>query len=309
MRPIQAIRAKAFVTTIILTAVAVLSTVLYSLREERPPDTQPAVPSPVITPAQPEGVSGPWRQVFGDEFSVDVLDPEKWSTCYPHGNWYGCSSGELQWYLPENVRTNAGYLDLVAEAEPFQVDNNPPRFFDYRSGMISTLPLHHGEAPKFTFRYGFTEIRARLPHGSGLFPAFWLVNTAGGSEEIDIIENLGHDTTRLYQTVHWLDPLTGQGDGDLQSFTGAALVDYSDSFHVFGLDWQPDHIAWYVDGSLARTTFTDQARIPQVDMGLIANLAVGGSWACSQYTPQPCPAPAAFPASYSIDYIRVWQAA
>ena len=76
--------------------------------------------------------------------------------------------------------------------------------------------------------------------------------------------------------------------------------DCSVGFHTFAVDWEPDHIIWYVDG-VERRRIT--ANIPTQPMYLVANLSVGapGSWAGppSRYT--------VFPAQYKIDYIRVYQ--
>src|SRR5689334_7964985 len=40
------------------------------------------------------GVAGRWTSVFADDFDRSSVDPAKWSTCYPHGDRTGCSSGE-----------------------------------------------------------------------------------------------------------------------------------------------------------------------------------------------------------------------
>jgi beta-glucanase (GH16 family) len=71
-------------------------------------------------------------------------------------------------------------------------------------------------------------------------------------------------------------------------------------FHTFAVDWEPDHIVWYVDG-VERRRLT--ANIPSNPTYLIANLSVGspGSWAGppNRYT--------VFPAQLKIDYIRVYK--
>ena len=72
-------------------------------------------------------------------------------------------------------------------------------------------------------------------------------------------------------------------------------------FHTFGVDWEPDHITWYVDGKAWMTT-TDTTLIPHTPMYPIVNLAVsnGTVWGSAPVPTTP------FPAALSVDYIRVW---
>lgn len=67
----------------------------------------------------------------------------------------------------------------------------------YRSGLITTQNL-------FTQRHGYFEMRAKLPAGRGLWPAFWLLPAGGGwPPEIDVMEVLGHEPDTLHTSVHW----------------------------------------------------------------------------------------------------------
>ena len=46
-------------------------------------------------------------------------------------------------------------------------------------------------------------MRARMPKGKGLWPAFWLLPTAHSwSPEINVFEILGNDPTTLHTNVH-----------------------------------------------------------------------------------------------------------
>jgi len=50
-------------------------------------------------------------------------------------------------------------------------------------------------------------------------------------------------------------------EGGLRYNNGACTVrDYSQDWVRFGVDWQPDHIAWYIDG-VKRGEFTDATKI------------------------------------------------
>ncbi len=163
----------------------------------------------------------------------------------------------------------------------------------YVSGVLETSggPASAGPpAGGFWQEYGYWEIRAQLPEGQGLWPAFWLV----GRGEIDIMEALGRDTGTVYQSTH--EFRTG-----LHTSQPVALdFDYAAGFHTYGLLWTPDQLRFLVDGQ--ETAALDGAAYR--DFGpsfLVVNLAVGGNWGGMADGSTP------FPAEMHIDYIRVYQ--
>jgi beta-glucanase (GH16 family) len=111
--------------------------------------------------------------------------------------------------------------------------------------------------------------------------------------ELDVFEVLGQDTNTVYMTNHFSEQ--SKRPDDIQGkFTGP---DFSLEFHTFGLDWQPDHFTWYVDGVEQFSTTKD---VPQVPMFLLVNLAVGGDW------PGPPDQDTPFPSVFSVNYVRVY---
>jgi len=73
--------------------------------------------------------------------------------------------------------------------------------------------------------------------------------------------------------------------------------DFTKAFHTFGLNWQKGLLEWYVDG-VKRFSTTDY--VPEVNMYIIANLAIDGSLAKK-------PDPSTYPKYMEIDYIKTWQ--
>ncbi|HET9850879.1 MAG TPA: glycoside hydrolase family 16 protein [Candidatus Limnocylindrales bacterium] len=129
----------------------------------------------------------------------------------------------------------------------------------------------------WTQRYGRFDARMKLPRGKGLWPAFWSYAAGNGREaEIDTMEvcanpvgaNDGNDVSLLHNTVRWVG---GQDDGDTRG------EDLSLDFHVYAVDWRPDHVAFFLDDREV-WRFIDREHIPDVPLPLIVNLAVGGSW-------------------------------
>jgi len=252
----------------------------------------------------PFGQTGPWNLVFTDEFDGASLDTTKWVTCYPTSksdDGCGHTNNELEWYLPKNVSVSNGLLNLTAQKENYAAPDG--KTYDYTSGMVTTGKNKTDSTPaKFAYKYGYAEIRAKVPHGKGIWPAFWMLeadqnNPLKWPPEIDIMEILGDDTTKTWMSFHRNDS-AGNLVMSPASWVGP---DYSADWHTFAVDWEPDAIRWYVDGIEARTSYLDPSNIPNVPMFLLLNLAVGGDW------PGNPDATTVFPSNYQVDYVKVWQ--
>lgn len=236
---------------------------------------------------QPVGRAGDWSLVFDDEFDEKSLDEDRWVTAFPWGRYTETTPNTV--YRPDNVAVADGRLVLRAS-----IDERGERH--YASGLV-TSGDGEGSPPRFTFQYGYAEMRARLPSGQGLWPAFWLLPPGGRwPPEIDVVEKLGSDPTTIHMFVHYL--VDGEVESDGDSYSGP---DFSDDFHVFAVEWTPEAIRWFVDGVERRAAFTETAHIPAEPMYLVLTLYVGGSWPGEpdQSTP--------LPAEMEVDYVRVWQ--
>jgi beta-glucanase (GH16 family) len=256
-------------------------------------------PTPTLPPPMPVGQKGDWQLLFNDEFEQETIDKSKWTTCYWWGN-DGCTNAgnhELEWYRPENVLVDQGSLKL--QARPQTIDASDENTYDYTSGMITSgrSSSETSLPPNFAFQYGYVEIRAKVPAGQGLWPAFWMLPATHQSKpEIDVMEILGDEPQTLHMYFHYLDK-DGSADQDGTSWTGP---DFSKDWHTFAVDWQPEAITWYVDG-VERKRYDEITHVPAEPMYLLANLAVGGDW------PGPPDRSTLFPSNYEIDYIRVWR--
>ena len=239
--------------------------------------------------------NGAPKILLDDEFTNPSLDNRLWFACYTWVNaGQRCTNGgnlELEWYEPHNVVLADGVLNLVAKSHP--VTKTHP----FTSGMIQTGGTASTPAT-FSFRYGYAEVRAQLPRGAGMWPAFWLVQAnRQWPPEIDIMEWQGVQPTVDVVTAHWKD---AQGNHQ-QSSTGVNTgVDLWRAYHTYGADWEPNAITWYFDDKPIKR-FTRKRWIPDKPMIVILNLAIGG-WQPGQLSPNPND----FPAAFAIDYVRIW---
>ncbi|HEX2953678.1 MAG TPA: glycoside hydrolase family 16 protein [Bacillota bacterium] len=242
--------------------------------------------------------NSPWKLVWADEFNGpkgSTPDKAKWSYDIGGGFW---GNNELEWYTnkPANVNIENGNLVLRARDEEFAG-------YPYTSGRLKTRL-------KFETTYGRFEGRIKIPYGQGIWPAFWMLGNTVGTVtwplcgEIDIMENIGKEPSTVHGTVHGPGYSGNKGIG--RPFTLANNRRFAEDFHIFAIEWEPNLIRWYVDGTLYHTLTS--ADIPQGTnwvydhpFYLILNLAVGGGW------PGYPDATTKFPQSMLVDYVRVYQ--
>ena len=223
-------------------------------------------------------------------------------------------NGELQLYFDKDFRFQGtefdidpfvvrdGVLSIIADRlSDDRVEALRPlkgqkknRLIKYSSGMLSTETQDRG-GNGFTQLYGYWELRARLPKGRGLWPAFWLVtHTHEYWDEIDIFEVLGHEPDKIYMTTHFHDG--GGTDNKNPKNKVHTGVDTSQRFHVYGMQITRDALIWTLDGE--KTLRTGHSL--EVPLYTIVNLAVGGKW------PKDPDETTEFPASMDIDYLRIY---
>lgn len=230
---------------------------------------------------------GVWRTEFKDGRSDDPFELRTIS-----------SNKELQLYVDNTMRVGAsGSSDAAAALNPFVVHDGvleitarptPPGLshalggFRYTSGLITTQP-------SFAQTYGYFEMRAKLPRGKGVWPAFWLLPAdLGWPPEIDVMESIG-DPAFVWTTAH---STSDNRPGVKHEIT-------PDVFHTFAVSWDAKQLVWFVDGrEVDRQPTPPDMHKP---MYLLANVAVGGNW------PGAPDATTAFPARMSIDYIRAYR--
>lgn len=130
-----------------------------------------------------------------------------------------------------------------------------------------------------SFGHGRYEAEIRAAHGSGLVTGFFLHRDAP-RQEIDI-EFLGNQPRRMLVNVFF-----NPGDDGATfkfGYRGSPLsidlgFDATKEFHHYAIEWQPEFIAWLVDGRVVhRRASWDPTPIPHLPMRLHANLWISKS--------------------------------
>lgn len=262
------------------------------------PAPTPAAPAaPPASAATPPGVPAGHVLVWSDEFDQPGLpNPAKWAydTERNRAGWY---NAELQYYAAnraENAEIRNGNLHLTARLESLSgaADWGGQR---YSSARLIT----RGKAD---WTYGFFEVRAKLPCGVGTWPAIWTLGSRGtwpDDGELDILEQVGSNPSRVFGTVHTAASGGAGTGGDRQ------VPDACTAFHNYQMTWTASAIEFGVDGVTYYRYANPRAGArswpfdaPQY---LLLNLAIGGDLGGAVDD-------RIFPVTLQVEHVRVYQA-
>ena len=246
--------------------------------------------------------------VWSDEFNGDEVDETKWSIIdgmANHGAIYNRGAVSIQKdgensYLAINSR-NYGTTDALIEAVGWD------QYQDQQLGSHVTWSSGRVESKnKYSFQFGRMAVRAKVNDSQGIWPAIWMLcQDETGHDEIDVLEYLGQDAWTAWTTNHFgvLGDNKGSHGTPTQNYEA-----WSQDFHVYEVEWDPEAITFYIDGvQVHRTTEAkDDGRdgMHTRSMFPILETQVGDGWVgpvdySRQNTKQD--------SDYLIDWIRVYQ--
>jgi len=180
-----------------------------------------------------------WQLAFSDEFDGSTLDAAKWN--------YRLDSRHWSEQRMANVSVRNGMLRLALRKEK-------AGGLDYTAG---------GVISKQAFRYGYYEARLKMPKGRGWHTSFWMMQSGPKTglddrfQEIDVVEQDSVDHTSYSVNWHSYKPHVSFGH---KRVTGP---DLSEDFHIYGADFSPREVRFFLDGKLVQTV--DIAAVPHDD--------------------------------------------
>jgi hypothetical protein len=238
---------------------------------------------------------GNYNIVWSDEFNGTNLNRSVWTNDLGGGGW---GNSELEYYTSrtDNAFVANGLLHIVARKEAYNSAS-------YTSARLKSQGL-------FCFKYGRLEWRARLPQGTGFWPALWLLGTNISSigwprcGEIDVMENKGSSPFTVQASLH-----SGSDETGYYNFVEGGAVT---NFHTYTLDWTTNAVLLYVDGHLYQTQTRWSSSFGAYPFPfnqpffLVMNLAVGGNYLGSPTT-NAINAGTVFPGEMLVDYVRLYR--
>ena len=232
---------------------------------------------------------------WSDEFDGNTINTNNWT--FETGT-TGWGNNELQTYTNgDNAEIIDGKLIITAK----KVDENKTPGSYTSSRIISEN--------KKEFKYGRMEIRAKLPSGTGIWPAIWTLGhdfrTVGwpACGEMDIMEYVGYEPNTVHSTVHTPSGYGGNGNG-----SSKILETCEEEFHVYGLLWTEKRLLFYTDNPdnithiynpVTKNSETWPFNKPHF---FLLNIAVGGTWGGARGIDN-----SIFPQTMEIDFVRVYQ--
>eukprot|EP01135_Chromosphaera_perkinsii_P005384 Nk52_evm65s343 gene=Nk52_evmTU65s343 len=221
----------------------------------------------------------------------------------------GIPNEEQEIYHPAQVRDipSEGLLRITAQANIHEDEDDvaapiKKHIMPYKSGKISS---------KDSFMYGSFEIRAKVPLGSGAWPAIWTLPDdsrdfngtipwpQGGN--MDIMEGVTKDSWKepdiqkreavLFSANQWKEAqgraFCPNSDGNQHcNYNGTIPVkvsEYNSQWLVYHLEWKPNELRYWIDGLSSwenphlHVQDGDTEQFPPVAQRLIMNLAIGGT--------------------------------
>lgn len=246
-----------------------------------------AEPNPDIT--APEGYELVWNDEFGEGTRPNT---DLWH--YETGG-NGWGNNELQNYVAGSI--NGEQLAQVSDG-----------IFKIIAKKIGSTVYSIRINTKESWTYGYFEARLKLPSGKGTWPAFWMMpkNFTSWPEdgEIDIMEEVGYRPNWVSSAIHCK---AYHHSINTEKTAERFLETAQSEFHVYALEWTADYIKTFVDGKLLFTFTNDKQQNKDTwpfytPFYLKLNLAWGGNWGGAEGVDE-----SALPATYEIDYVRVFQ--
>lgn len=237
---------------------------------------------------------GSYNITWSDEFNGNTINPAVWTYDLGGGGW---GNQELEYYTSRSTNAYAtnGLLHIVARKE---ASNG----YNYTSARVKSQGL-------FACKYGRVEWRAKLPSGTGMWPALWFLGTNitqigwPGCGEIDLLENNGSNIGMAQGSIH-----SGSDATAIYNFTDGLTTT---NFHTYTLDWSTNALLFYVDGHLYQTQTSwssSNGSYPfpfNQPFFLIMNVAVGGNYVGNPST-NDINSGTVFPQEMQVDYVRLY---
>lgn len=245
---------------------------------------------------------------FSDDFDQGVLDTDKWIP-YDLPQWSSREQARARYTFAESA--------LVLQIEKDQPMSMPAYDGDVKTSSIQTglfsgpvgssIGQHHfreglvvlEEQPTirtYTPQYGYFEARVKTDNRPGSMAAIWMIGfeeIPEESGEIAMFELFADQMTDTMSEVRY--GIHPWGDPTLtDAYYHEDLPINATEYHIYALEWTPDHVDFYVDNVKRRTVQQSVAYPMQFMMGIYELPGEG-------VTPQEQPR------QFYVDYFRGYQ--
>jgi len=238
-----------------------------------------------------------WTVVFEDNFNT--LNQYRWyKASGPRHPGEGAKES-VEYRTFENVFDSAGTLVLRTQKQDHQCTSTNCRYeskiHPYTSGAITSCAQ---------YKYGYYEIRAKLPVSKGFAPSLWFWNQSPSTQtsdcwynEINVFEVNACSPYTYGARIHCDFDCPEPGN---EKVVGGTITKNLTNYHWYGLEWNEDKITWYFDRKMVWQEINNwQGQGVQHALYMILTVELNGS---------DCPIPnnTTFPKDMVIDQMNVY---
>ena len=270
-----------------------------------------------------------WKLVWNDEFDGTELDMTKWSfryhllhkrqMCLTDETASLDGKGNLVLSLME--KDGHFYCSQIQTGENYM--DRPGQEFE-KDGFA--WPIDKFSEPKFMHKYGYYEIRCRLPKCDGWHCAFWLQSPSIGAHPDPAVAGVECDIMENYRQHKFGTMVCGCGwggygaEGKWAGHYEFPLEETEDGWHNYAVHWTPDGYTFYADGKIVGKQMAPECAVSQVEQFLLVTTECHGynrvfkaqgeagevTKGCCAGEPVPELFEAKLPDVFEVDYVRVF---
>jgi hypothetical protein len=268
-----------------------------------------------------------WKLVWNDEFDGTSLDESKWNYRL---NFWGYRSPA---FTKEGVELDGEShmrINLIRKGDQFMsahLQTAGLTFDNPRDDTSKKFWIFGEKDPvKFMHKFGYYEIRCRLPKCDGWHAAFWLQAPGIGSHPDPAVAGVECDIMENYRQHKFGTMICGNGWGGYgkeSKWAGHFEFPYEetdDGWHNYGVDWTPTGYTFYVDGKKIGEQNAPECAVSQVEQFILVSTechgynrvfkargeAGEGIVVGNQGDPVPELFDAVLPDYFEVDYVRVF---
>ncbi len=223
-----------------------------------------------------------WKLVWNDEFDGTALDESKWNYRL---NFWGYRSPA---FTTEGVDVSDGTLkiNLLRKGNDFcsaHLQTGGLTFDNPRDATSKKFwPFGAKDKFKFMHKYGYYEIRCRLPKCDGWHCAFWLQSPSIGAHPDPAVAGVECDIMENYRQHKYGTMVCGCGwggygaEGKWAGHYEFPFEETEDGWHNYAVHWTPDGYTFYADGKIVGKQMAPECAVSQVEQFLLVTTECHG---------------------------------
>lgn len=184
-----------------------------------------------------------YKYVWGDEFEETALNTTLWNRATKMAATAEAALDDTE----KTTKIENGYLKMFAKR------NWDPK----QAGVEFLVPWSVTTSKTMSYKYGYVEMRAKVPFIRGVWPSFWTSSSGALNNEnnpydytteIDIFEVFSSRDT-LSPNIHkwYYDGNHTQWADENEIYTFDPFT-VNDEYHIYGFEWTKKEIKMYIDG-------------------------------------------------------------